>query len=96
MADGSARRSERAPGYVDERAEPFDRTVAQALAHADADALLRLDADLAGHLLVAGRAAWQAAGAAAAAELSAYDPVLHADEAPYGVGYLVASWVPAG
>jgi hypothetical protein len=91
MGDGSARRSERGPGYLDERAEPFDQRVARALAGADAEGLLGLDPGLARDLLVAGRASWQVAAGAAGG--SAFDGVLHAHAAPYGVGYLVASWL---
>jgi hypothetical protein len=89
MGDGSARRTEKAPGYLDERAAPFDDAVARALATADRPALLALDPDLAAELLVAGRAAWQvlagASGDTRHAELLYHD-------APYGVGYFVASW----
>jgi len=90
MGDGSARRTEKAPGYLDPRAEPFDRAVTTALAKADVDALLALDPILAADLLVAGRAPWQVlAGAARNAGLAG--EVLF-DAAPYGVAYIVASW----
>ncbi|GAB2847186.1 class III extradiol dioxygenase subunit B-like domain-containing protein [Actinoallomurus bryophytorum] len=93
MGDGSACRTERAPGYLDERAEGFDAGVARALAEADTGALARLDATVAAELLAAGRAPWQVlAGAARGARLTGE---ILADEAPYGVGYLVASWVKA-
>ena len=92
MGDGSARRSERAPGYVDPRAEPFDAAVAAALAAGDAAALRALDPALGADLLAAGVPAWRVAGhAAAGVDLTA--ELLHRS-APYGVGYLVASWVP--
>lgn len=90
MGDGSARRGEKSPGYADERAAGFDRAAAEALATADADALLALDPDLAAELWVAGRAPWQVlAGALREAPLKGE---LLYDEAPYGVSYLVASW----
>ena len=88
MGDGSACRSEKAPGYFDHRAESFDASVASALADADGKALLDLDPSLAAELRVAGRAPWQVlagAGASLRGEL-----LYH--EAPYGVGYFVASW----
>lgn len=88
MGDGSARRSEKAPGYVDPRAEPFDRAVAEALAKGDPEALLALDPALAADLLAAGRAPWQVLAGAGRTEVAE----LLYDEAPYGVGYLVASW----
>lgn len=91
MGDASACRTERAPGYLDERAAGFDAEAARALAEADTDALLRLDATLAAELRAAGRAPWQVlAGAAGGARFTGE---LLADEAPYGVGYLVASWI---
>lgn len=94
MGDGSARRSEKGPGYLDERAEPFDAEVASALRHGDADGLAALDADLAAELLVAGRASWQVLAGAAAGQTWA--GTLEYDAAPYGVAYLVAGWRPTG
>jgi hypothetical protein len=90
MGDGSACRTERAPGYLDERAEGFDAGVARALAEADTGALAGLDATTAAELLAAGRAPWQVL--AGAARGGRFTGELLADEAPYGVGYLVASW----
>lgn len=91
MGDASACRTERAPGYLDARAAGFDAAVAEALATADAGALARLDAGLAAELFAAGRAPWQVlAGAAGRGDFAG---ALLADEAPYGVGYLVASWL---
>ncbi|TMR01825.1 hypothetical protein ETD83_13965 [Actinomadura soli] len=59
MGDGSACRSEKAPGYLDERAGPYDEAVARALAGADAAALAALDPGLSREVQAAGRAAWQ-------------------------------------
>ncbi|MER6630480.1 class III extradiol dioxygenase subunit B-like domain-containing protein [Streptomyces sp. NPDC000987] len=90
MGDGSACRTLKAPGYLDERAAPFDGQVARALASADAAALEALDAGAARELMVSGRAPWQVlAGAAEGAGLSG---ALLFEDAPYGVGYLVAAW----
>jgi aromatic ring-opening dioxygenase LigB subunit len=88
MGDGSARRTEKAPGYLDERALQFDAKVARALETADREALLAINPDLAAELMVAGRAAWQVLAGAPGTEAAA---LLYHD-APYGVGYLVASW----
>ncbi|SEG61123.1 hypothetical protein SAMN04489712_107186 [Thermomonospora echinospora] len=93
MGDGSACRSQKAPGYLDERAAPYDAGVARALGRADAAALAALDPGLSGKLQVAGRAAWQVL--AGAAGEGAFRAELLADEAPYGVGYLVADWLRA-
>lgn len=90
MGDGSARRSLAAPGYLDPRAEPYDARVAAALRDGDPEALLALDPADDDALLVAGRAAWQVlAGAASGAR---WRGELLYDAAPYGVGYLVATW----
>ncbi|MZE79097.1 hypothetical protein GTY57_19505, partial [Streptomyces sp. SID5475] len=90
MGDGSACRSVRAPGYLDERAAGFDAGVARALAEVDTEALMAVDEELAHELKAAGRAPWQVlAGAAEGADL---DGELLYDDAPYGVGYHVATW----
>ncbi|MGF1429468.1 class III extradiol dioxygenase subunit B-like domain-containing protein [Kitasatospora sp. LaBMicrA B282] len=90
LGDGSARRSVKAPGYLDDRAEGYDEAVARALGAADTAALAGLDVRLSGELLAAGRAPWQVlAGAGEGAGLSGR---LRYAEAPYGVGYFVASW----
>ncbi|MGW5119579.1 class III extradiol dioxygenase subunit B-like domain-containing protein [Streptomyces noursei] len=90
LGDGSARRSVKAPGYFDERAEAFDAGAARALGAADTAALDALDERLAADLMVSGRSCWQVlAGAAEGAGLRGQ--LLH-EEAPYGVGYAVAAW----
>ncbi|EME99742.1 class III extradiol dioxygenase subunit B-like domain-containing protein [Streptomyces mobaraensis NBRC 13819 = DSM 40847] len=90
MGDGSARRTVKAPGYLDERAEGFDAASAAALGSADTAALAALDPATARELQAVGRPAWQVlAGAAEGAGLSGR--LLH-EEAPYGVGYHVAVW----
>lgn len=90
MGDGSARRTDKAPGHHDGRAAGFDEGVAAALAAADTDALSRLDPDLAVELMAAGRAPWQVL--AGAADGRAWRSELLYADAPYGVGYFVASW----
>ncbi|WP_344526997.1 class III extradiol dioxygenase subunit B-like domain-containing protein, partial [Streptomyces rectiviolaceus] len=90
MGDASACRTLKAPGYLDERAAGFDAEVARALGAADVEALKALDEELAYELKAAGRAPWQVlAGAAEGAGLSGE---LLYEDAPYGVGYLVAAW----
>jgi hypothetical protein len=90
VGDGSARGSEKAPGYFDAGASAFDSRVATALAEGDAQALLNLDCAVARRLMATGRAAWQVL-AAACARQHANGVLLHSD-APYGVGYFVATW----
>lgn len=90
VGDGSARRTEKAPGHLDARAAHFDARVERALADGSPEQLLALEPDLATAVLAAGRAAWQVlAGAAQGVALHA--DLRHVD-APYGVGYLVALW----
>ncbi|MFG3282375.1 class III extradiol dioxygenase subunit B-like domain-containing protein [Streptomyces sp. NPDC048111] len=90
LGDGSACRTLKAPGYLDERAAGFDEAASGALGAADTAALAGLDAGLAHELKAAGRAPWQVlAGAGARAGLGGR---LLYEDAPYGVGYFVAVW----
>ncbi len=89
--DGSACRTLKAPGYLDERAAPFDAEIARALGTADTAALRALDAGLARELKVSGRAPWQVLAGAAEGAAGLSGALLHED-APYGVGYMVATW----
>lgn len=90
MADGSARRSLKAPGYLDDRAAPFDALVEAALRDGDPAGLAALDAELAAELLVAGRAAWQVL--AGATEDQAFTARLSYSADPFGVWYPVCTW----
>ncbi|MFE5773125.1 class III extradiol dioxygenase subunit B-like domain-containing protein [Streptomyces sp. NPDC056485] len=90
MGDGSACRTLKAPGYLDERAAAFDAAAGRALGAADVAALAALDAGLAYELKAAGRAPWQVL--AGAAEGAGLDGRLLYEDAPYGVGYFVAAW----
>ena len=92
VGDGSARRDEKAPGYLDDRAAGFDAQAARALAAGDPQAVLAVDADVAGELLASGRAPWQVAAGAARGQSWAAELLVEA--APYGVGYLAAIWLP--
>ncbi|MDT9594067.1 hypothetical protein RDV89_13370 [Nocardioides zeae] len=92
VGNGSATRTEKAPGHLDERAEGFDAALGGALAAADGDRLADLDLDLAAQLW-ADAAPLAALGrrlqAGAAAGERWRTEVLH-DGAPYGVQYWVA------
>jgi hypothetical protein len=90
LGDGSARRVSESPGAFDPRGEPFDRELGRILAAADVTAMRALDPGLADAVLSGGRAAWQVAAGAAGAE-PLVGELLYA-EAPYDVGYFVASW----
>ncbi|MFC9613845.1 class III extradiol dioxygenase subunit B-like domain-containing protein [Streptomyces sp. NPDC056938] len=88
MGDGTACRSVKAPGYLDDRAERVDASIAQALGNGDRDGFFaNLDEDLARELKISGRSPWQIL--TAASEEDGNWRVLYED-APYGVGYFVA------
>lgn len=87
MADGSACRSLRAPGYLHPAAAGFDTALERAVRDGDLGPLRSLDVGVARELLVAGRAGWQVlAGAMPGAGLAS--EILYADD-PFGVFYLV-------
>jgi hypothetical protein len=87
MADGSACRSPRAPGYLDTRAAGFDAAIEDAVRSGDLTALNALDQHLARELLATAHTAWQVL--AAAMPSSGPGHILYAD-APLGVYYLIA------
>jgi hypothetical protein len=96
VGDGSARRAPSAPGYLDERAAPFDDAVRHAISNGDMAALAGLDPALARDLMATGRAAWQVLAGALDAGLTGVRPsadVLYA-AAPFGVAYLAAVLYP--
>lgn len=92
MADGSARRSLKAPGYLDPRAAPFDEAVEACLESGRLGGLAELDPALAAELLVAGRAAWQVL-AGAVGGVAGSGRLRYSDD-PFGVWYPVFSWRP--
>ena len=92
VGDGATTHTAKAPGYLDERAGPFDAAVAAALRDADTGALAHLDVGLATALHVAGRAPWQVL-ADAAADRRWRGELLYS-AVPYGVAYHVAVWTP--
>jgi hypothetical protein len=89
IGDGSTRRGPAAPGYLDERAVPFDDAVRRAVRDGDMAALAGLDPDLARDLMATGRAAWQVLAGAFAGARPATEITYAAD--PFGVAYLVAT-----
>ena len=89
MADLSACRTERAPGAFRAEAADVDASVAEALRTGKPARLLDLDPALAADLMVGGRVPLQVLAGAFEAEPALNGRVLYED-APYGVGYLVA------
>ncbi len=88
LGDGSTRRGDRAPGYLDERAFAFDAHTARALEQGDDQALRALDVALAQDLMVLGRSALRFLGALGAPRQAR----LAYDDDPFGVAYHVALW----
>jgi hypothetical protein len=95
LGEGSARRGDTAPGYLDERAFSFDEDLGRALAAGDVAELADLDPTLAGELMATCRAPF----AVLAPALRRQGPpvpgatVLYQDD-PWGVMYYVAMWSP--
>ena len=92
MGDGSARRGSTAPGYVDERAFPWDDAVAVALAGGDADSLAGLDVPLAEELMVHGSASFRLLGAVGLRCGPPSRSALPYRGDPFGVTYFTALW----
>ena len=89
MGDLSACRTEWAPGAFRAGAAGFDASVAEAFRTGKPERLLDLDPTRAGELLVAGRVPLQVLAGAWGGGPAPRGQVLY-DDAPYGVGYLVA------
>jgi hypothetical protein len=93
LADGSARRGEKAPGYVDERALPYDAAIGAALRTGDLGTLGDLDVDLGAALLAEGAPVLRTLAARLAQEGSSVESAeVTYDDDPYGVQYWVARW----
>lgn len=90
MGDGAATLTPKAPGYVVEGAGRWQGDVDQTLGSAAVEAVAALSTDDADRFAAGGRAAWQVL--AGAARGSTWRGTLLAAEAPYGVGYTVATW----
>jgi len=88
MGDGAAVDRERRQGPA---AAAFDAAVAGALQDGDGAALLAIDDRTAAGLECTGRAPWQVLAGAAGITKPSHPRLLYHD-APFGVGYLVASW----
>jgi hypothetical protein len=88
MADGSACRSLRAPGYLDPRAAAFDAALEGAVRSGELGSLRAIDQGLARELLAAGRPGWQVLAGAMPGRAASTEILYKAD--PFGVFYLVA------
>ena len=90
VADGSAKRTEKAPGHFDDRAAAVDADVLRALAEGDTAALAALDPGLCQELWLTGRAAF-AVLAGVFSDVPADSSLLWSGD-PYGVQYVLARW----
>jgi hypothetical protein len=88
VANGSARRTEKAPGHFDERAADFDKEIGAALAAGDPSALARIDFGPAEELWAPDAPAFMQL--ASAADVTDVD--VDYDDDPYGVQYWVVRW----
>jgi hypothetical protein len=93
MADGSACRSLRAPGYLDPRAAGFDAVLEGAVRSGDLGPLRAMDQGLARELLAEGRPGWQVLAGAMPGRAPSREIFYEGD--PFGVFYLVA-WLAGG
>lgn len=93
LGEGSTRRGDKAPGYIDERAFPFDEETGRALASGDAATLESTDPALAEELMVSGRAPFGVLAAAVRREGASPKPQLLYQDDPWGVMYFVATWL---
>jgi hypothetical protein len=91
MGDGSAALSRKAPGYLVQGAGEWQQLVSTAFAQGDRETLLALSDIDAQRFVASGRPVWQLmAGGFGESPLKA---TVHADIAPYGVAYLVVTWL---
>lgn len=90
LANGSACRTEKAPGHLDPRAADFDCRVGELLAAGDVAGLAALDLGLADELLASGLAMF-ALLHEEGTEVSGVE-IDHADD-PFGVMYWVVRWL---
>ena len=90
VANGSARRGEKAPGHLDERSFAFDEAIGNALRTGDAAALGAIDQALGEELLAAGLPGLASLSGLAGAEAKTWY-----DADPFGVQYWVVTWACA-
>lgn len=89
VANGSARRSEKAPGHLDERAAAYDSELEKALRAGDVGALRSVDPSLAAELMVGNVAGFMRLGELLTPGLA---PDVNYSDDPFGVQYWVMRW----
>lgn len=93
VANGTATRSEKAPGHLDERAFAFDDAIAAALHGGEPSRLGALDPALAEELWCFDAAAWRGLGQLDPTPTGPVD--VDYDDDPFGVRYWVTRWTCA-
>ena len=88
VGDGSATRTEKAPGYIQPDALDFDAAVVRAIDSVDRNALMAIEQSTADRLWCRGLPTWQVV---AQAIDTAHGAVVF-ESSPFGVNYFVASW----
>jgi hypothetical protein len=88
VGNGSACRTEKAPGYLDERAPGFDADLARALTAPDPKALTAIDPATSTDLL----AATEGIRSLGDVLTTAHKATVDYDDDPYGVQYWVVRW----
>jgi hypothetical protein len=91
VGDGTARRTEKAPGHLDDRAEGYDAEIARCLRDGDIAGLGGLDEELGADLMCGGLDVWRWLAESLHGQTVARAALL-AETAPYGVGYFAATW----
>ena len=89
LANGSARRGEKAPGHLDDRAFAYDALIEQALGDGDRQSLRGLDTDLGSDLMASGIATLKELATSVGDVVDS--TTLYADD-PFGVRYWVVTW----
>lgn len=89
VANGSARRGEKAPGHLDPRAFDFDEQLEASLEKGDAAALGEIETGLGNELLAEGLEALRSLASFSDAHITS--TMLYASD-PYGVRYWVVTW----
>lgn len=92
LGDGSAKRTEKAPGFVDHRAVAFDNRLSEIFHSAQLSELSELDFALARELWVWGIDPWMAIGKFVSQSGAQFSLENYFDTDPYGVEYFVAGF----
>jgi len=88
VGDGSATRTEKAPGYIQPDALDFDAEITRAIGNGDSSAIVAIEQSTADRLWCRGLPTWQVVAQA----IDHAEGTLVLESSPFGVNYLVAAW----